>query len=442
MAAVGLFLLTARRPLIGCAVLALTVPLTAGLARGAAIPMLRPDEAILGVVLVGVAVHRVRTRSLRPVGGLDLAVGGYAVGSVAIPWAVLTFTRYPSGLETWLTVLSPAFFFAVYYIFSRSVLTGVALKVVINSAMVAGVIVCGVAVAEVVNLPGVRSFVEANYPAPGLSSFRPGSTLGQYSAVGAFGALIYLLGLAIAAVRQPGFPGLWLALVMAAGALGVVVSQAWAPLAVLPVITLVIVLYARRTPPEMAIAAGVGLVGLVYLWPLIGARFAVQVVTTAQGFAIPESLPMRVRYWNEFVIPALSNHAWLGTGTVIPSSVPAPVSQFVDNEYLWAAFRAGLPGVALLVGMLLSIGAVALSVRSNTDSSRRALGAAALAGVVMLALLGATAQYVVFPGLSLEIAMLVGALAGLTTQANARRAQDGLILSEPHRLTLPGQAEA
>ena len=41
-------------------------------------------------------------------------------------------------------------------------------------------------------------------------------------------------------------------------------------------------------------------------------------------------------------------------------------------------FRAGLPGVALLAGMLVSIMAVAWSVRSSTDSARRVLGAAAL----------------------------------------------------------------
>src|SRR6266849_3014659 len=84
-AAVGLFVLTARHPLAGCAALALTVPLTAGLARGALIPMLKPGEAILVIVLAGVVAHRLTTHRVRPVGGLDLAVGAYAIGSVAIP---------------------------------------------------------------------------------------------------------------------------------------------------------------------------------------------------------------------------------------------------------------------------------------------------------------------------------------------------------------------
>lgn len=442
VAALGLFLLTIRRPLFGCVAVVLVVPLTAGLARGVAIPVLKPSEAILLIVLAGVIGHHLTVHRIRPVGGLDLAIGGYVVGSIAIPWMVLTLSRYPADLDTWRTVTSPALFLVVYYVFSRTALTEDGLKVVLNSAMLAGVLVCGIAALELVNFPGVRSFIVANYPAPVLSSFRPSSTLGHYSAVGAFGALTYVVALAIASVRLPGFSGWWLALVMGVSVLGVIVSQTWAPLAALPLATLIIVIYARRVPRELMVTAALGLVGLVVLWPLISARFDSQHLITAQGFAIPESMQTRIRYWNEFIIPALSDHIWFGTGTIIPGTVPAPLTTFVDNEYLWAAFRAGILGVALLLGMLISIMAVALSVRSSKDAARRALGAACLAATVMLILLGATAQYITFAGLSQEIAMLVGVLAGLTTQVYARRTAFVVISSEPRWIALPGPVEA
>jgi hypothetical protein len=442
VAALGLFLLTVRRPLFGCAALILLVPLTAGLARGAVIPVLKPNEAILLIVLAGVIAHQVTVKRVRPLGGLDLAVGGYVIGSVVIPWMVLTLNRYPADLDTWRTVLSPALFLSVYYVFSRTPFNEDGLRIILNSAMLAGVIVSAVAAAELVGLPGVRSFVVANYAGPVLSSFRPSSTLGHYSAVGAFGALTYILALAIATVRQPGFSSLWLTLVMGVGLLGVIVSETWAPLAALPVATIIIVLYGRRIPRELVVTAAIGLIGLVFLWPLISARFDSQQVVTASGFALPETMQTRILYWNEFIIPALSDHIWLGTGTVIPSSVPGPLATFVDNEYLWAAFRAGVPGVALLLGMLLSIMAVAWSARSSTDAARRVLGAATLAMAAMLILLGATAQYITFAGLSQEIAMLVGVLAGLTAQVYARRAPFVVISSEPRWIALPGLLEA
>ncbi len=442
LCAVGLFLLTVRRPLFGCVALVLAVPLTAGLARGSLIPVFKPNEVILLIVLAGVIAHHATIKRIRPIGGLDLAVGCYVIGSVAIPWMVLTLTHYPADISTWQTVLSPALFLAVYYVFSRIPLDGDRLRFVLNSAMLAGVLVAAIAVAELVNVPGVRTVVVAYFPAPVLSSFRPSSTLGHYSAVGAFGALTYVIALSIATMRQPGFSSLWLTIVMGAGVLGVIVSETWAPLAALPVLTVIVVVYGRRIPRELVITLLLGLVGLVFLWPLISARFDSQQLVTAQGFALPESMQTRIRYWSEFIIPALSDHIWVGTGTVIPSSVPAPLTTFVDNEYLWAAFRAGIPGVALLVGMIVSTMAVASSVRSSKDSARRVLGAAALATGVMLLLLGATAQYITFAGLSQEIAMVVGVLSGLTTQVYARRAPFVVISSEPRWIALPGPVES
>jgi O-antigen/teichoic acid export membrane protein len=441
IAGFGLFLLTIRRPLFGCVALVLTVPLTAGLARGAVIPVLKPNEAILLIVLAGVIAHQATIRRVRPIGGLDLAVGGYVIGSVAIPWLVLTLTRYSADLDTWRTVLSPALVLIVYYVFSRTPFTEGGLRTLLNSALLAGVLVCGIAAAEV-NVTAVRSFIEAYYPGPVLSSFRPGSTLGHFSAVGAFGALTYILALAIATVRVPGFSGWWLTLVMGVGLVGVIVSETWAPLAALPVATLIIVVYGRRIPRELMVTAAISLIGLVFLWPLIAARFDSQNVITVQGLALPESMQTRIRYWNEFIIPALSDHIWLGTGTVIPSSVPGPLTTFVDNEYLWAAFRAGLPGVALLLGMLLAVIAAGWSIRSSSDPSHRALGAASMATGTMLILLGATAQYITFAGLSQEVAMVVGVLAGMTTHVYLRRAPVIVISSAPRWIVLPGPVDA
>ncbi len=436
----GLFVATLRRPLFGCAALVLLVPLTAGLARGAVIPVLKPNEAILLIVLAGVIAHQLTVKRIRPLGGLDLAVGGYVVASVLIPWVVLTLNHYPADLDTWRTVVSPALFLVVYYVFSRTQLNENGIKIVLNSAMLAGVIVCAIAAAQV-KVPAVQGLVEAYYPAPVLSQLRPGSTLGHFSAVGAFGALTYIVALSLATVRHPGFSSRWLTLVMAAGLLGVVVSETWAPLAALPVVTVIIVFYGRRIPRELIVTAGLGLVGLVFLLPLIAARFDSQQLVTASGFALPESMQTRIRYWNEFIIPALSDHIWLGTGTVIPSSVPAPLATFVDNEYLWAAFRAGIPGVALLVAMLVCVMAVGWGARGSTDPFRRALGAASLATAAMLLLLGATAQYITFAGLSQEIAMLVGVLAGLTTHVYARRVPAVIISSESRWVALPGPVE-
>jgi O-antigen/teichoic acid export membrane protein len=418
---VALFLLTVRRPIFGCAALLLTVPLTAGLARGSIIPILKPSEAILLIVAIGVVAHNVTVPRTRQVTGLDLAVGGYVIGSVVIPWMVLLLARYPADIATWQTVLSPILFLLVYYLFSRTQLNDRSVRIVINSALLSGVIVSLIAAAELANLPGVRSFFASLYTGEVLSSYRPSSTLGHYSAVGGFALLTYTIALALATVHHTGFRGWWLTTVMCVSVLGIVVSETWAPLAILPLATGLVLIYGRRIPRELLVTLAIGAVGFVFLWPLISGRVESQHLITVQGFALPESMQTRIRYWNEFIIPALTDNIWVGSGTVIPSTVPGKLTAYVDNEYLWAAFRAGLAGVALLVGMLLAIMVAGWRLRFSLDPTQRAIGASALASATMLILLGATAQYITFAGLSQEIAMLVGVLAAVTTAVRTRR---------------------
>ena len=100
------------------------------------------------MVLLGVLIHHVAVRSVRPVSGLDVAVVGYVAGSVGIPWMVLFLTHQQASLDTWRTVASPALFLAVYYLFSRPRLTDTDLKIILNAALAAGVIVSLVAAAE------------------------------------------------------------------------------------------------------------------------------------------------------------------------------------------------------------------------------------------------------------------------------------------------------
>ena len=426
IAALALFLVTIQRPVFGCAALVFSVPLTAGLARGSIIPALKPSETILLVVLAGVIANRVTSRRERGVSGLDIAVVAYVIGSVVIPWMLLFLTRFPATLDTWRTVVSPALFLAVYYVFSRTELTECNLRLILNAALAAGVLVGLIAAAELANLPGVRNFFTDFYTGPVETPFRPSSTLGHYSAVGGLGLLTYIVALSLAAARKRDFPSWWLVTAMGAGIVGLVASETWATIAAVPVATLIVLVHARRIPKQLVVTVILGVLVMAALWPVvwpvINPRIDAQDVITAQGLAMPETMQTRINYWNEFILPALSDHLWIGTGTVIPSTVPDNLTTFVDNEYLWAGFRAGIPGIALLLGMLFVVIGVGWRQRRSPDPSRRALGAIAVAVSVSLLILGATAQYITFAGLSQEIAMLIGVLSVLSATYVTRRA--------------------
>jgi O-antigen ligase len=239
------------------------------------------------------------------------------------------------------------------------------------------------------------------------------STLGHYSAVGGFAALNFALALTLATIRQPGFPKVWLSLVMAVNLVALVASLTWAPLIVLPFVAGVILWYGRRLPRQLAVTVVALAIAFAVSWPAVSDRVSTQGVLTSpgEGFAIPVSFAYRLRVWEAFFVPALANHIWLGTGTVIPSEVPTRLVNFVDNEYLAEGFRAGIAGLALLFVMLTAIAVAGWKSRASPDPMHNSLGALALAVVVFFALIGFTSEYMFFGGVSQELAMLIGLLS-------------------------------
>jgi O-antigen/teichoic acid export membrane protein/glycosyltransferase involved in cell wall biosynthesis len=441
--ALCLFALAVRRPAPACALLALVIPLSAGMARGAVVPLLRVNEALLLVVAAGLLVHLVRGRRPLAYWRLDIAVVGFCLLNVIIPWAVILLSNADAALDDWLVVLAPVQYAAVYLVYSRAELQEADLRLFFNACMLASLPVAAIAAMEALDLGGVRDLVATWYPTAPQPSwdpvYRPASLLGHYSAVGAFGLLNLVLALALAASGQRGYPRWWLALVMAANLVSLVASDTYAPLAMVPVGVIAAVLVVRRVPwwtlvaalPVMAAAA-------VALWPSVSVRIGTQ-FSGAGGGGLPESMQTRIDYWQAFFVPALlHNGPWLGTGTLIPDEVPRSLVNFVDNGYLWQLYRAGVPGLAALFVVLGAVAAVAWWTRTSDDPSRRVLGAVCLGAVASVAALDLTSEYLTFTAVSQEFWMLVGLLSGTVLAARTRAAAEALPRLRRVVATAPG----
>jgi len=417
-AGLAFLVLTFWRPAAGCGLLVLLTPLTTGLGRGTIVPFLRPNEALLLALLAGLALHRLHHPHPRPITSLDLAVGSFAIGTVVVPSLVLLVSNQPGlpGADTLHDVLAPAQFLLVYLVFSRTPFSSRSVPMILNLAMLAGVIVGLVAIAELVDVGGNRELMARYYPVPVTPSwdpvYRPMSTLGHYSAVGAFGAMNFTLALSLATARHPDFSGPWLIVVMVVNLAAVVVSLTWAPLLVIPLVAVIILWHGRHVPWELGVTVVALAVAFVVFWPAVSERIAQQGLASSVGLVVPQTFQTRLDHWQQFFLPALADHVWLGSGTIIPSIVPTPLTDFVDNEYLRDAFRAGVVGLMLLLVMLLAIALTGWrSRRAGSDPTARSLGSTCLALVVFLALIGVTAEYLFFGGVSQEFAMLVGLLA-------------------------------
>jgi hypothetical protein len=424
VAGAGFVALTAWRPAVGGCLFAFAIPVTTGLVRGTVVPLLRVNEVLLLLLLAGLVLNHFRDPKRHPVTMLDIAVGLYALGSIVVA-ALVLFVNDPSALrdlETLRVVLSPAQFFLIYLVFSRAEFSGRTLPVLLNLSMLASIIVSLVALVELVNLGGIRPTLTAFFPPEGNPSpwdpvYRPASTLGHYSAVGAFGAINYTLALSLLTMRHPAFSRLWLSVVMAINMGGLVASLTWAPLLVLPLVTAVVLWQGRRVPRELGMVVAALSVAFVLLWPNVNARGTQQGILSSAGvgLTIPHTFDYRMHFWGEFFVPALVDHLWLGTGTVLPSVVPTRLTTYVDNEYLRQGFRAGLLGVAFLLIMQGTIAFTGWRSRASPDAVRRSLGATSLALALFFLLCGLVGEYLFFAGVSQEFAMII-ALTGASAR--------------------------
>ena len=169
----------------------------------------------------------------------------------------------------------------------------------------------------------------------------------------------------------------------------VIASLTWAPAAALLIGAAGVMWYARYVPRQLWICAGATVVALIVLWPAVSSRIGQQQIDLGNV----QTVDQRFWEWQTFFLPALSEHKWIGTGTLLPNDVPAYFASFVDNAYLRMGFRAGLAGLSLLFVMLTVVAATALRCRESPDTWRQRLGAMALATVITVILTGFTGEY-------------------------------------------------
>ncbi len=401
----------ARHPYVGCAAIVVGVPLTAGLGRGTIIPFFRVNEVLAVLVAGALVLNRIVDRRRRPLGAMDLPIAIFVFGVVAIPALVLLVRPIEIEADTWRVVFGPLEFLVIYLIVSRSEFTPEQRLRLVRLAMGVSVVVAVAGFLQAADLLGVRGFLEAYYPrtgpVPGICEFgvcRPTSFLEHWSAFGAYALLHYALALGLDST--PGVPlsRRWTSGVAAINGVAVMASQTQAAVIGLVLVTIVLVVYRRRVPPAFGVV-GVGvLAGTVVFWTQISTRLMQQVETSL----VPESMATRARYWSELFVPIALDHVWFGNGTVISTEVPERLVNFVDSEYLRMVFRAGIGGVALLLMLLVALLHTGLRSRSHADPVVRGLGAALVADTVALAVMGLTAEYLSFSGVSESLWIVVG----------------------------------
>ena len=379
----GLTLAVWARPAVATYLLIVVTPLTAGIDRGRLLPGLRPNEALLFLLVAIVAARAVLlarsgvVRLVRP-NGIEVALLAMAVSSSVLPLAVMVLrSREISGddiahsIVLWKLLLT-------YAVARLTVTTQRQALRCLWLLLASGAAVSLVAITQSLGLFGVPGLL-ATYYAPfgvenALEIGRGSSTLSLPAAVADLATLTLLIALAL--LRYGGTRRLLLAAVALLSVFGVLAAAEFSTVfGMLLALAAFVVL--TRSWRLLLYAPPIGVLAAVLLEPVIANRLA--------GFQSASGLPVswigRLRNLQTYFWPDLFSH-WNWVFGVRPSARVASDAQefgwiWIESGYTWLLWGGGLPLLAAYLALVVTTVRHGRRLATSPVPVTRAIGIAA-----------------------------------------------------------------
>jgi hypothetical protein len=366
----ALFGLVAWRPVLGTYLYLATLPFLAGLDRGALVPLLRPNEALL-VLLLASAVTGGYIRAVKgaplhlDLRRFDIPLAAFFLLATVWPIASMML-RGVMPLASDIAAIFPACKLAALFLLVRTTVRSPRQVLWCIRLIIAGAVaLAAIAVLQTLSVGPVLELLETWWPtAPDPIDARGASTLTNPIATGDYIAIAMTL-LVMSGLR--GLLGRWArvgaGLVLAAGLLATGQFSTWLAALLMGVLVLRYFSLPRKSLVRIA--------PIVVLAALSGSPALLRRIGNLSGGTWPHSWRVRWDNLERFYIPELVEHGRFFAG-VSPNSVINPHDNMRDVVYLESGYLQFLwmGGVPLLVAfVVLSFAVFKLSrpLRSRTD---------------------------------------------------------------------------
>ncbi len=377
----------ARRPAVAAYLYVFTVPFLAGMERGLFIPYVRPNEALLGLIVAALAVRWVWLRLLgEPFAMLPTRLDWAVLVLVALgsifPLALLAARGIRAEANDLLEPLVLWRLLVLYAVVRATVRTFDHLRTVLVLSLASASVVAVLAIVQGVGLLGPGEALLAAFwgPAEVLNEGRASTTLGSSLATG--GYLAYSLAIAVAwwgserdgATSSPRRAAPYLAVLFLAGGLGAGQFSSW--IAVL-LCGLIAAHHVGKLRPIVRRAIPAAPLAAVVVWPVLVGRLS----EFGSSFGMPRSWIGRIDNLTTFYIPPLAEGGFvLG---VRPNSILQAPEQwrqeiFLESGFLWLLWVGGIPFLAAFVWFVVEA-------RRSSGRAVAAGGPTATVGAAMLA---------------------------------------------------------
>jgi hypothetical protein len=377
-------------PQLGSYLWLLATPLIVGIDRGGALPVLRPNEALLLLLALGVGLHTLRwmvrgEQRWPPQARLDLALGLLVLTGSILPPLVRFARGLPLDPDDILYSVVLCKYLLLYAIFRFSVRTPAQVRACLVLAMLAAAIVAVVAILQVNDLLGVPGLLDRHYGEPFSGTSGPILERGTSTVASSFGVANIMTMCAAMIVAWLAHRGRPSPMLVGAGILfllGCVAAGQFSGFIGFAIALFVAGLLTGRLGRLLAIGLPMAGIAAVILWPVLAVRLS--------GFETPIGLPAswigRLDNLQHFVLPELSTGLnWL-LGVRPSARLAAPESWrqwiYIESGYAWLLWAGGVPFLLAFVAF------AAVALRDLTPVARRrtdAVGVAASAAVAALA---------------------------------------------------------
>jgi hypothetical protein len=395
LAALPLILAIALRPQLGAYLYLIVTPLIVGVARGDTLGILRPNEALLALIAVALALRAVfimlQVRPYRFVlDRIDLALVLMASCASILP---LTF-RFGRGLpisgDDLLYAVVLWKYVVVYRVFREAISTPAQVAICLWLSLAAAAAVAAIAVLQVTNMFGVAQFLLAYYDRPFVSSSGIITDRGTSTIASSFGVGdVMAMNLAIVLALILGKRKISLPLIAAGGlfVLGCIATGQFSSFIGLVIIVIAVGVMTGHLRRLLVAAIPAAALADLALWSVVAERLG--------GFdrlsGLPRSWEGRLDNLERFIWPELfTGMNWL-LGVRPAARLPAPEPWrdwvFIESGYTWLLWSGGVPLVAaFLFFVWVSLQNLWSVVRDRRDTVRVA-AVAAFAWLITMAVL-------------------------------------------------------
>jgi hypothetical protein len=348
----------AVRPHLGAYLYLAVTPLIVGMPRGDLIPIVRPNEALLALILAALTVRALvalaHGKPFRlPWDRIDVALLLLATFGSIVPLLLRYGRGLPISFDDVLYAMVFWKYYLVYRVFRTTVSNPRQIALCLWVAMASAAFVALIAILQVLDLFGVPAFLAAHYDDPFAGSGDTTSGRGTSTIANSFGvADVMAMSLAMVLAWLPGASGRR-PILLGAGTLfvagGVVAGQFSGMIGLLVAVLTVSFMTGRLARGIAAIVPVGGMIAMLF-WPVIAERL--------KGFDGPAGLPSswvgRLDNLERFVLPELTSGLNWAIGVRPAARLPAPEPWrdwvFIESGYLWLIWTGGVPLLIAFLG--------------------------------------------------------------------------------------------